>query len=116
MGVYYSIIFVHGLGSNPDTTWKLKNTAANSEMINDEEYVCWVTDFLPHDIPPAVLQDLRVFFYNHDSFWQRDSVQTRLWNLGHNLLNQMSMGIRRTEEVSKTAVLILVNQLTDNLL
>lgn len=97
---------MHGLGSNPDTTWKVKNTATNSETIDNEKYVCWVTDFLPQDMPPAVLQDLRVFFYNHDSFWQRDAVQTRLWDLGHNLLNLMSMKMRKTEEVGKIAVLI----------
>ena len=69
-------------------------------VTDDKEYVCWVTDFLPQDIPPAMREDIRIFFYNHDSFWKRDAVQTRLWNLGHNLLSQISTEIRRTEEVS----------------
>jgi hypothetical protein len=71
---------------------------------DNKEYVCWITHFLPQDIPPAVREDIRVFFYNHDSSWQRDAVQTRLWNLGHNLLSRMSREIRGTEEVSEREV------------
>lgn len=97
---------MHGLGSNPDTTWRARKTATEPETTDDKEYVCWVTDFLSQDIPSVVRQDIRVFFYNHDSFWQRDAVQTRLQNLGLDLLNRISTEIRRTEEVCKTAVLI----------
>ena len=108
-GLFGSIIFVHGLGSNPDTTWRTEKVTPKPESersttdsaTNDKEYVCWVTDFLPQDIPSAVREDIRVFFYNHDSFWQRDAVQTRLWNLGHNMLTRISTEIRGTEEVSK---------------
>lgn len=106
MRVSYSIIFVHGLGSNPDTTWKAKRSGTSPETSDNKDYVCWVTDFLPQDIRPEILQTLRVFFYNHDSFWQRDAAQTRLSNLGYNLLNLMSTEIRKTEEVVEIAVLI----------
>jgi len=41
-----------------------------------------------------------VFVYNHDSYWQRDAAQDRLWNLGNNLLHHISSRIRRTEEVN----------------
>ncbi|KAI9775707.1 MAG: hypothetical protein M1816_005776, partial [Peltula sp. TS41687] len=92
------IIFVHGLGSNPDTTWRARKTATKLEATHDEEYICWVSDFLPQDIPAAIRQDIRVFFYNHDSIWQRDAVQTRLGELGHNFLNHIRTEIRRTEE------------------
>ena len=108
-----SIIFVHGLGSNPDTTWRAEKTATKPEhersppdsVTSSKEYVCWVTDFLPQDIRSVAPEDVRVFFYNHDSFWQRDAVQTRLWSLGHNMFSRISIEIRRTEEVSKRKVL-----------
>ncbi|KAI9789841.1 MAG: hypothetical protein M1816_005758 [Peltula sp. TS41687] len=92
------IIFVHGLGSNPDTTWLARKTKTKLEATHDEEYVCWVSDILPEDIPAAVRQDIRVFFYNHDSFWQRDAVQTRLSNLGRGFLHRIRAKIRQTEE------------------
>ncbi|KAI4193423.1 MAG: hypothetical protein LQ350_008321 [Teloschistes chrysophthalmus] len=81
------IIFVHGLGSNPDTTWGLKDGQ------------CWVSDFLPQDIPVSLHKDIRIFFYNYDSYWKRDAVQARLRSLGKGLLDQMTSEIRGTEEV-----------------
>ncbi|KAI9777909.1 MAG: hypothetical protein M1816_004381 [Peltula sp. TS41687] len=92
------IIFVHGLGSNPDTTWRARKTESNLEATHDQEYVCWVSDFLQQDIPATVRRDIRVFFYNHDSFWQRDAVQTRLPNIGRGFLDRIHAGIRRTKE------------------
>ncbi|KAL8909884.1 MAG: hypothetical protein Q9171_004797 [Xanthocarpia ochracea] len=64
------IIFVHGLGSNPDTTWGLRDGQ------------CWVSDFLPQDIPVSFRKDIRIFFYNYDSYWKRDAVQARLRRSG----------------------------------
>lgn len=81
-----SIIFVHGLGSNPDTTWGPKGTS-------------WVSDFLPQDIPAVFHKDVRIFFYNYDSYWKRDAVQARLWSLGKSLLDHISSEIRGKEEV-----------------
>jgi hypothetical protein len=65
----------------------------------DAKYVTWVSDLLPEDLPTEVRNDTRIFFYNYDSYWKRDAVQTRLWNLGNGLLEHISAGIRRSEEV-----------------
>jgi hypothetical protein len=98
---------VHGLGSNPDTTWQARKTATEAEITsNEEDYVCWVKGFLPQDIPPELRQNIRVFFYNHDSYWKKDAIQTRLRNLGDKLLNRINTEIRRTEEVGKSAVFV----------
>lgn len=59
----------------------------------------WVSDFLPNDLPTAIRKDTRIFFYNYDSYWKRDAVQTRLWNLGNGLLEHISGGIRHLGEV-----------------
>ncbi|KAL8905548.1 MAG: hypothetical protein Q9207_002574 [Kuettlingeria erythrocarpa] len=81
------IIFVHGLGSKPDTTWGLRDGQ------------CWVSDFLPQDIPLSFHKDIRIFFYNYDSYWKRDAVPARLRSLGKSLLDRMTSEIRGTKEV-----------------
>ncbi|KAL9026743.1 MAG: hypothetical protein Q9196_004638 [Gyalolechia fulgens] len=80
------IIFVHGLGSNPDTTWRPKDGQ------------CWVSEFLPQDISASLHKDIRFFFYNYDSYWKRDAVQARLWSLGKSLLDHITSKIRGTAE------------------
>jgi hypothetical protein len=60
--------------------------------------VNWVSDFLLDDLPPSGRKDTRLFFYNYDSYWKRDAVHTRLWNLGIGFLEHVK-GIRRSEEV-----------------
>jgi hypothetical protein len=82
-----SIIFIHGLGSNPDTTWGPRDGR------------CWVSDFLPEDIPAAFHKDVRIFFYNYDTYWKRDAVQTRLPRLGKGLLDHIVSDMRTTDEV-----------------
>jgi hypothetical protein len=95
---------VHGLGSNPDTTWRarrldpLQDEAARPRS-TDDQYVNWVSEFLPSDLPPAVRKDTRIFFYNYDSYWKRDALRTRLRDLGNGLLEQVKTDIRQTEEV-----------------
>ena len=59
----------------------------------------WISDFLPDDLPPTTRKDTRIFFYNYDSYWKRDAVHTRLWNLGNELIEHIHAGIRRSEEV-----------------
>ncbi|OSS44355.1 hypothetical protein B5807_10962 [Epicoccum nigrum] len=88
------IVFVHGLGSNPDTTWGPRDNN-------------WVSNFLPQDIPAALHTEIRIFFYNYDSYWKRDAVKTRLWRLGRGLLDGMCSQIRCTEE-EQTRSLVFV--------
>lgn len=95
---YCSIVFVHGLGSNPDTTWQARRLADTPDA-NSDRYVNWVSEFLPDDLPPITRKDTRLYFYNYDSYWKRDAVQTRLWDLGEKLLEHIKTGIRRSEEV-----------------
>ncbi|KAK3947628.1 P-loop containing nucleoside triphosphate hydrolase protein [Pseudoneurospora amorphoporcata] len=103
-----SIIFVFGLGSNPDTTWRAKRPAemglaATADAPKDttpetNQFVNWVSDFLLHDlhVPPAIRREGRIFYYNYDSYWQRDALHTRLELLGKGLLKHIR-GIRITE-------------------
>lgn len=97
------MVFVHGLASNPDTTWRARPPQTHQTNLKavdtGKQDVCWVTDLLLDDIPPAVLRKTRIFFYNHDSYWKRDAVQTRLWNLAGNMLQHVREKVRRTQEV-----------------
>ena len=67
---------------------------------DSERFVNWVTDFLPGDIVPEGDTDVRIFFYNYDSYWKRDAVHTRLTNLGNELLEHINGKIRLSETVS----------------
>lgn len=85
MPIYYkevancisSVIFVHGLGSNPDTTWNAGNS-------------CWITDFLPSDLTREGLKSsVRLFKFNYDSFWMREANPTGLVEIGGKLLREL---------------------------
>jgi hypothetical protein len=68
--------------------------------------VNWVSELLPNDLPPAVREDTRIFFYNYNSYWKRDALHTRLSTLGNELLEHIKTEIRRTEEVRREAGLV----------
>ncbi|KAI0097334.1 hypothetical protein GGR51DRAFT_566660 [Nemania sp. FL0031] len=101
------IIFVHGLGSNPDTTWRARRcttkleTSAVPKASEAPEHACqdvnWVIDFLPDDLRfDEVRQDIRLFFYNYDAYWKRDALPERLSTLGAALVGRIESGIRAT--------------------
>ncbi|KAK3317106.1 hypothetical protein B0H66DRAFT_576700 [Apodospora peruviana] len=81
----FDIIFVHGLGSNPDTTWRATKLAATVDTpeeaaTDNAQFVNWVSDFLPIDILEATNTD-------------RDALYTRLANLGNEFLEHINEGI-----------------------
>src|SRR5438034_5519632 len=94
MSLAHSVIFVHGLGSNPDKAW-----IAPKGLMGNKIQVNWITDFLPFDLRPEILQRVRLFFYNYDSYWMRDALETRLWSLGDKLLSHVSSVARTSVEV-----------------
>ena len=86
-----SIIFVHGLGSNPDTTWGPRDSN-------------WVNRFLLEDIPSAVRSHARIYFYNYETYYKRDAIQARLRTYGEHLLSHINTEIRGTEKVRAPSV------------
>ncbi|KAB8269937.1 hypothetical protein BDV30DRAFT_241947 [Aspergillus minisclerotigenes] len=96
------IIFVHGLGSNPDTTWQRlvesKSHDDSGDPSLESRYVNWVTDFFCEDLPPHVQKNTRLFFYNYDSYWQRDAIQERRTRLGQELFQEVSSLAVKTPE------------------
>jgi hypothetical protein len=79
-----------------------KVNQTTSSQSDGERYVNWVSEFLPNDLPTTACKDTRIFFYNYESFWKRDAVKTRLWDLANDLLEHIKT-IRRSEGVSTMA-------------
>ncbi|PMD17725.1 hypothetical protein NA56DRAFT_605582, partial [Hyaloscypha hepaticicola] len=95
------IIFVHGLGSNPDTTWGIIGTSQPPKFGDSGVWYvtdCWITHFLPDDLPQETLAHTRAFFYNYDSYWYRDALDRRLWDLGERLLFHIGSEIQQCEK------------------
>jgi hypothetical protein len=110
---FSSIIFVHGLGSNPDTTWGARRPQNPVDQIegtpSDEQYVNWVKEFLPNDLPLEIRKEARIFFYNYDSYWKKDAVYTRLPTIGNNLLEHIDGQIHRSKNVSFDTLCVAVS-------
>lgn len=81
-----SFVFVHGLGSNPDTTWTAKSTNGT---------IRWIEDYLWEDLSLSVKQSIRIFYYNHDTYWKRDSASARLSSVAEDLLFEVKQHLHR---------------------
>ena len=102
---------MHGLGSNPDTTWRAKRVdplqgKAARARSTDDQYVNWVSEFLPSNLPPTIRKVTRIFFYNYDSYWKRDALHTGLSELGGTLFEQVKTKLRQTEQVRRVGGLV----------
>jgi hypothetical protein len=90
-----SILAVHGLASNPKTTWHkpspsssvpdssvdVHNLPSNPET---EREKLWLRDCLPIDIPNA-----RIMAFNHNTAWQEDALSKSLHNHADDLLRAL---------------------------
>ncbi|KAK1976079.1 hypothetical protein LZ30DRAFT_324763 [Colletotrichum cereale] len=100
------LVFVHGLGSNPDTTWRAKASQHDGASPDTKRFVNWVSDFLPDDLQTAQ-RNIRTFFYNYDTYWQRDAVDSRLQTLGNEFLEELYSKVYKSES-ERSRHLILV--------
>ncbi|GKT48180.1 nephrocystin-3 [Colletotrichum spaethianum] len=91
-----NIVFIHGLGSNPDTTWQAKASPREEALINNEKFVNWVRDFLPNDLQ-TTQRNIRIFFYNYDTYWKRDAIEFRLESLGNEFLEALYSTLYKSE-------------------
>lgn len=99
------VIFVHGLGSQPDWTWGAEkkregkgggDAAATTKRNGNhgmprKEYVYWVKEFLIPDLAFRGVRGVRFFYYNYDSTYHRDASEKRLHDLGGQLLARISL-------------------------
>jgi hypothetical protein len=87
-----SIIAVHGLGSNHETTWNYKGHTAEGQASNG---TCpmWLRDFLPKEGLNA-----RIIAFNHNSEWTARALSKSLEDHGYDLLLALE-DKRKTSEV-----------------
>ena len=86
-------MFIHGLGSNLDTTW----TATNEDTAR---LVHWVTDFLLAGLSRDIAQKTRIYFFNYDTNWRRDALEARLNHISEKLLLSLQDLVRQNATVS----------------
>ena len=84
-----SIIFVHGLGAFPDTTWQ-KQPEQTVHAIGSELQISWIRDFLAQDLRQA-----RLMFFNYDSTTYNDAPQKNLQDIGTELLEAFDVSCLR---------------------
>ncbi|PLB55732.1 hypothetical protein P170DRAFT_400102, partial [Aspergillus steynii IBT 23096] len=84
------IFLVHGLGSNPETTWKS----------DPENGVSWVLDLCKD------LSDCRVFAFNHNSRWSDNTLSKSLRDHGDDLFR--SLGPWRNSEEEQRRPIIFI--------
>jgi hypothetical protein len=85
----FTIIWVHGLGSNPDTTWlgnTLRGVQDSRPTLPPELRVNWIEDLLFPDLVALSKTAIEMFHYNYESYWLRDSVQQRLPRMAEDML------------------------------
>ena len=113
-----SIVAVHGLASNPKTTWGPRGNkrvwfdwmqdllrapastlwAPRNQSQSDDERAPipngnWLRDLLPKDLPNA-----RIICFNHDTSYQAYALSKSLHDYGKDLLRQLGT-VRSEEEV-----------------
>lgn len=89
------LIFVHGLGSQPDSTWRAEKRVEvvdlqSGNQQQQKEYVYWINHFLAPDLVSKYRRGIRLFYYNYDSAFYRDASEKRLQDLGDQLLSRIT--------------------------
>jgi hypothetical protein len=92
-----SIVAVHGLGSNPHTTW-LPRSEDGSSQINPTTKPMWLRDILPQDLQSRGFR-VRVLAFNHNTRWKVNALSKSLQDYAEDLLRKLDYK-RQLEEVS----------------
>lgn len=96
-----SIVFVHGLGAFPDTTWQKRPGQSVHDSISGQP-ISWIRDLLAQD-----LREARLIFFNYDSTTYNDAP--------HKDLRDMAMELLQAFDVSRLRQSPLVSPLKDAL-
>ena len=80
-----SIVFVHGLGAFPDTTWQKRPQQSDGGIVSGQK-TSWIRDLLQQDLPEA-----RLLFFDYDSTVHNDAPQKDLQDIGTELLQAFNV-------------------------
>ena len=80
-----SIVFVHGLGAFPDTTWQKRPEQGAQDTVS-EKPISWIRDLLARD-----LREARLMFFNYDSTTYNNAPQKDLQDIGMELLQAFAV-------------------------
>lgn len=75
--IYFSVYAIHGLGSDPASTWNNSKNGTN---------VCWLKDLLPK-VPG--LTNIKVTMVNHQSHWSEDAANMQFEDHARTLLDEI---------------------------
>lgn len=96
-----SIVAVHGLGSNPHTTWlprKSSRPEDGSGQIDPTTKPMWLRDILPQDLQGRGFR-VRVLAFNHNTRWKVSALSKSVQDYAEDLLRKLDYK-RQLEEVS----------------
>ena len=89
-----SIVIVHGLASDPFTTWsprKAKQSPeTSSELAKSPESESWVADWLPQELERRRLRS-RIMIFKHNSAWTANSLSKSLEDHGDDLIQALEL-------------------------
>lgn len=100
----YSIIAVHGLGSNVDWAWTHKE---------GHKHVHWLRD---SDMLPARVPSARIMVYSYDSKWHADAPVLRLQECGRGLFDAIHEDRERHPKSAQRAMLFVGHSLGGNVI
>ncbi|KAF2205731.1 hypothetical protein GQ43DRAFT_467880 [Delitschia confertaspora ATCC 74209] len=78
-----------------------------ADKLNSHSSAYGIDDFLPQDIPESFRKGTGIFFYNYNSYRERDAVYERVRSFGKSLIDHITSEIFETEE-ERTRDLIFV--------
>jgi hypothetical protein len=87
--LHNSVVAVHGLGSNPSTTWQSRSSSPAGPTIS------WLRDLLPQEN-----LHIRVLICNHNTRWDTGAINKSLQHYGDDLLRGLRRA-RQRKEVSR---------------
>ena len=93
-----SIVVVHGLASNPKTTYEMRIHSKDSSLVASTTKPMWLRDFLPEENLNA-----RIMAFSHNTAWEANALSKSLQECGDDLLRALRR-VRQKAEVENDSL------------
>ncbi|KAF8503946.1 hypothetical protein BU17DRAFT_101606 [Hysterangium stoloniferum] len=118
---FTDIVAVHGLASNPETTWETRKPSQVAAVLmvlspflashrslkllpSESPQSSWLCDLLPNDIP-----DARIMIFSHNTAWKENALSKSLYDHGSDLLRTLDERCRTPEVGNDSPGMLLLN-------